>query len=386
MKDLTASESGVTTDLNLVGVNFKPNRSLSSRYASYLSSSPLTCSTTLLYSSPSCVVIATGKKGSLDPLTALAGLSVRNGFTRCSGRLFAMEKISDNVKTFYSELDRHLPKDIIIRTHAHPQQLSRDILDYIDAKEEFKQRNISSSPTNFSHLLVAVLLDSERVGWGLYSVEQYKQTISRPGDGERVPTFDLNFNRAELKIAEGLQLLTEEERTSVFKDHLLAVDVGAAPGGWSGFLANHHEKKISVIAIDPAKLDPAVDGLDNVLHLQHKAEVVSSNEGDLLAKSGEQLVGPNWGEKFRLLICDANMDIRDTLRELVLPLALHLAPGGILVVTLKLGRRVGLEGVARQEESAHKMLVEAGFREGSIRIHWLFGNSSNERTIFAIKN
>jgi len=295
-----------------------------------------------------------------------------------------MGKISDKVKTFYSELHNYLPENSIIRTHAHPQQFSRDILDYIDTQEGFKQKSISSSPTNFSHLLVAVLLDKDRVGWGLYSVEQYKESISRPGDGDRLPKFELNFNRAELKMAEALQLLSEKERSSIFNDHLLAVDVGAAPGGWTGFLANY-QKRVSVIAIDPAELDPAVNSLENVLHLKHKAEVVSSEEGNLLAKSGEELVGAKWKEKFRLLVCDANMDIRDTVRELVIPLAQYLASGGILVVTLKLGRRVGVEGIARKVESAHKLLVDGGFAEETVRIHWLFGNSSNERTIFAVK-
>eukprot|EP00092_Neocalanus_flemingeri_P001968 GFUD01002100.1.p1 GENE.GFUD01002100.1~~GFUD01002100.1.p1 ORF type:complete len:384 (+),score=100.73 GFUD01002100.1:129-1280(+) len=378
-----SDQSGVTTttELNLVGVNFKPNHSLSSRYNSFLSASPLTCSTTFLYSSPSCVVVATGQRGSVNPLTALAGLSVRTGFTRCSGRMFAMEKIS-GVETFYKELNNNLPTDITIRTHAHPQSFFRDILDYIDAQEVFKQRNINSSPTNFSHLLVAVQLDSEKVGWGLYSLEQYKQTISRPGDGDRLPNFDLNFNRAELKIAEAMQLLSEEEINCLFKDHLLAVDVGAAPGGWTGFLAKQ-AKEVSVISIDPAELDPAVANLDNVLHLQHKAEVVS--DGAILGRSGEKLVGSLWRAKFRLLVCDANMDIRDTLRDLVLPLSNLLSPGGILIVTIKLGRRVGVEGVSRKVESAHQLLVEGGFKEDSIRVDWLFGNSKNERTISAVK-
>jgi len=382
MKDLNTQGPGpvVTTDMNLVGVNFKPNPSLSLRYTSYMTSSPLTCPNTLLYSTTSCVVVAT----STDPLAALTGLAVRNGFTRCSGRMFAMEKISDGVGTFYSELKSHLPENSIIRTHAHPQNLSRDILDYIDGQEEFKKRNISSSPTNFSHLLVAVLLDKEMVGWGLYSIEQYKKTISRPGDGDRLPKFELNFNRAELKMAEAIQLLSENEMRNIFSDHLLAVDVGAAPGGWTGFLANY-PKKISVIAIDPAELDPAVEGLDNVLHLKHKAEVVSDLNGKLLARSGKELVGDKWRDKFRLLVCDANMDIRDTVRELVLPLAEYLAPGGVLVVTLKLGRRVGAEGLAVKVESSRKLLVDGGFKEESIRMNWLFGNSSNERTIFAVK-
>lgn len=222
------------------------------------------------------------------------------------------------------------------------------------------------------------------VGWGLYSIEQYKKTISRPGDGDRLPKFELNFNRAELKMAEAIQLLSENEMGNIFSDHLLAVDVGAAPGGWTGFLANY-PKKISVIAIDPAELDPAVEGLDNVLHLKHKAEVVSDENGKLLARSGKELVGDKWRDKFRLLVCDANMDIRDTVRELVLPLAEYLAPGGVLVVTLKLGRRVGAEGLAVKVESSRKLLVDGGFKEESIRMNWLFGNSSNERTIFAVK-
>ena len=60
------------------------------------------------------------------------------------------------------------------------------------------------------------------------------------------------------------------------------------------------------------------------------------------------MVGERWRDKFKLLVCDANMDIRDTPRELVLPLAEFLAPGGVVIVTIKLGRRVGVEGIARK--------------------------------------
>ena len=40
------------------------------------------------------------------------------------------------------------------------------------------------------------------------------------------------------------------------------------------------------------------------------------------------------------------MDIRDTLSELVIPVAEFLDPGGVVIVTIKLGRRVGVEGIA----------------------------------------
>ena len=84
-------------------------------------------------------------------------------------------------------------------------------------------------------------------------------------------------------------------------------------------------------------------------------------------------------------MCDANMDIRGTLRELVLPLAQYLCSNGIMIVTLKLGRRVGVDGIERKVESANKLLIEAGFNPTLIKVEWLFGNSKNERTIFARK-
>ena len=43
-----------------------------------------------------------------------------------------------------------------------------------------------------------------------------RSAISRPGDGDRSPVFDLNFNRAELKIAECLQLLDKATTHHLF--------------------------------------------------------------------------------------------------------------------------------------------------------------------------
>jgi hypothetical protein len=114
------------------------------------------------------------------------------------------------------------------------KSLSQDLLDFIDAGEVFKQKNFSSSPTGFTHRLYAVQLDNEGIGWGLYTMEQYRDTISRPSDGDRTTNIELNFNRVELKIAEAVQLLPVNESEAVLGDDLLAVAVGAAPGGWTG--------------------------------------------------------------------------------------------------------------------------------------------------------
>ena len=81
------------------------------------------------------------------------------------------------------------------------------------------------------------------------------------------------------------------------RTELLAVDVGAAPGGWTGYLATltksrtryFHQKKsnfsfskklvkiilnfCSIVAIDPAELEEGVADRPNVVHLKHKVNL-----------------------------------------------------------------------------------------------------------------
>ena len=399
-----------------VGANFAANNSLSSRYTSYLTSSShgLTATSVFLHSDPSSVFVATSKasnrqtldldEGQEDPLIVLGALSRRHGFQRCSGRLFATEYLSRGINNFYKDIKQRLPNNVVIRTHVHPQEFTKEILDYIDADADCCQRNIICSPTNFSLVLVAVRMSrdgdedsDDLIGWGLYSLDQYKSVISRPGDGDRLPTFDLNFNRAELKLAEALQHLSPAVSEGLFSQPLLALDVGASPGGWTRVLATSKVPPrspkdptldpghVSVLAIDPGQLSESVASLSRVRHLACKAEAVSDNGGRLLQEEAERLVGEAWEQQLRLLVCDANLDIRDTLRELVLPLAKFLPNKGLLIVTLKLGRRVGVDGVKRKEAAARELLIGAGFDPVSIKVEWLFGNSKNERTIFATK-
>ena len=212
-----------------------------------------------------------------------------------------------SVEEFYQELRLRLPSNVVIRTHVHPQRFSTEILDKIDADSHFSSCDITCSPTAFTHVLVAVAMSSGRVGWGLYTANQYRASISRPGDGDRLPTFTLNFNRAELKIAEALQFLSQEETRHLFQSEpLLVVDVGAAPGGWTGFLAKHSQSPpVSVLAVDPGHLSDSVSSLTNVTHLKCKAELLSADQGQLLAQEASALVGPQWASNLRLIVCDA---------------------------------------------------------------------------------
>ena len=146
-----------------VGANFAANNSLCSRYTGYLTSSShgLTAASVFLYSDPTSVFVATSDGGCEDPLTVLKGLSRRHGFQRCSGRLFATEHLVRGINNFYKNIKQRLPDNVVVRTHVHPQEFTKEILDYIDADEECGQRNIICSPTSFSHVLVAVRMTKE---------------------------------------------------------------------------------------------------------------------------------------------------------------------------------------------------------------------------------
>ena len=67
----------MTETLNIVGVNFKPNISLSSRYQAYLTSTSLTSPSTFLHVTENSVMVATSDCGVADPLITLNKLSNR---------------------------------------------------------------------------------------------------------------------------------------------------------------------------------------------------------------------------------------------------------------------------------------------------------------------
>lgn len=76
------------------------------------------------------------------------------------------------------------------------------------------------------------------------------------------------LNRAELKFRE----IVERAELDV-RPGMRALDLGAAPGGWSKVLA---ESGLRVLAVDPADLAPEVAALENVEHFKGRAEDVAA--------------------------------------------------------------------------------------------------------------
>jgi 23S rRNA (cytidine2498-2'-O)-methyltransferase len=119
------------------------------------------------------------------------------------------------------------------------------------------------------------------------------------------------ISRAEFKLLEALE---------VFKLALpprgVALDLGAAPGGWTRVLRQHQQY---VTAVDPGDLDPRIAQDRGVRHKRLTAEAYLAADPD----------------EFDLIVNDMRMDARDSAR-LMVAYARRLYPQGFALMTLKL--------------------------------------------------
>eukprot|EP01134_Creolimax_fragrantissima_P005207 CFRG5207T1 len=105
-------------------------------------------------------------------------------------------------------------------------------------------------------------------------------------------------------------------------DNGVALDIGAAPGGWSYWLAARCSK---VVAVDPGMLKEPIP--ENVIHVADRIENFLLPE----MQAKPELGG---GLKFNLLVCDMNISPDDCM-TIVSSAKELLAPNAALVVTLK---------------------------------------------------
>lgn len=136
----------------------------------------------------------------------------------------------------------------------------------------------------------------------------------------------IRFQREEGQISRAKFKLLEAERTfgldySLFRR---AVDIGAAPGGWTSLLL---ERGVRVTSVDPAKLHPSLTGHPRLTYLPKNAGKVEFKH-----------------EEFDLLVCDMSWSPRQ-MAKLINDLLYALAAGGTAVVTVKLMHKKPLQTV-----------------------------------------
>ncbi len=124
------------------------------------------------------------------------------------------------------------------------------------------------------------------------------------------------ISRAEFKLLEALETfgVTLPERGR-------ALDLGAAPGGWTRLLL---EAGLKVVAVDPAKLDPRLFRRPGLIHFRGYAEHYLEIE-----EPGKK------PQLFDVITNDMRMDARDAAR-LLIDMREKLRPDGFILSTLKL--------------------------------------------------
>jgi len=152
------------------------------------------------------------------------------------------------------------------------------------------------------------------------------------------------ISRAEFKLLEAL---------AVFRVTLpsggLALDLGAAPGGWTR-VALHQGMR--VVAVDPADLHPSLGQHPQVEHAPIVAQRFLSEDS----------------RRFDLLLNDMRMDARGSC-EVMMRAYDHLAEGGTAIMTVKLPQ-------THQARIAQRALSELTRRYALIGARQLFHNRS----------
>ncbi len=162
-----------------------------------------------------------------------------------------------------------------------------------------------------SRRIVSVFAAADAVYVGVGDAEE--NLTHRSGGEPHYARAGFGFvSRAEFKLREAAEVFGID-----FAGIHAAVDLGAAPGGWTKVLA---EQGIAVTAIDPSRLKPQIERMENVTYRQMRAE-------DFLKAFPDS--------RFDLAVNDMKLDVRQSTRVMdgFWPL---LNAGALAVMTMKL--------------------------------------------------
>lgn len=165
------------------------------------------------------------------------------------------------------------------------------------------------APAQALSLVVARYADSIKAFLGVSAVADNLSDWA--GGVRRFARMDEQVSRSEFKLLEALEVFGID-----LPARGIALDLGAAPGGWTRTL---RERSLYVTAIDPAELAPGLLNDKGIRYRRTTAENYLANDPD----------------QFDMIVNDMRMDARDSAR-LMCAYVRVLRPGGFAIMTLKL--------------------------------------------------
>jgi 23S rRNA (cytidine2498-2'-O)-methyltransferase len=197
--------------------------------------------------------------------------------------------------------------------------------------------------------IISVYVTADRVFLGISRAEDNLSDWS--GGAIRFHKEEDQISRAKFKLLEA------EQRFGLdFGAYRTALDIGAAPGGWTSLLL---EKGLKVTAIDPANMHPS-------LIKNPQLTIYKKNAGEVKLRDGE----------FDLLVCDMSWSPRQ-MGRLVADLLYALKLGGTAIITVKLMHKKPFQTV-RELLQAFESVLEL------VQAKQLFHNRE-ELTLYLIK-
>ncbi|MBE3559393.1 MAG: hypothetical protein IMW89_09225 [Ktedonobacteraceae bacterium] len=161
-------------------------------------------------------------------------------------------------------------------------------------------------------VVVSILCTTEKGFLGISTVEE--NLSSWPGGARHFAQTEEQISRAEFKLLEALEVFSIA--LPVGEE---ALDLGAAPGGWTRLLL---DAGLSVVAVDPARLDARLTGHPHLQHYHGYAE-------NYLEEAIHS------GKCFAIIVNDMRMDAREAAR-LLGRAARCLRQDGIVISVFKL--------------------------------------------------
>lgn len=184
---------------------------------------------------------------------------------------------------------------------------------------------------------IVSLVANGRLLYAGYSLVEHNLS-NWAGGARRFARQPEQISRAEFKLLEALELFG-----LTLPPGGKALDLGAAPGGWTRILA---ARGMQVTAVDPANLHPSLRHAPGVRHLRLTAEAYLAATPDC----------------FDVMLNDMRQDARDSAR-LMVAYAPYLVPGGFALMTLKLPENGRSPILTEALKTLRRAYVIAGARQ-----------------------